>query len=44
MYFIGFVISGWINYYLKITFKQQRPERSKFFKLDSGIRLVGVPP
>ncbi|CAF3235346.1 unnamed protein product [Rotaria socialis] len=29
MYFGGFVISGIINHYLKITFKQQRPERTR---------------
>ncbi|CAF0815188.1 unnamed protein product [Rotaria sp. Silwood1] len=29
MYFTGFFICGIINYYLKITFKQQRPERTR---------------
>lgn len=28
MYLAGFSVSGVINHYLKITFKQQRPERS----------------
>ncbi len=28
MYLIGFAVSGVINHYLKLTFKQQRPERS----------------
>ncbi len=28
MYFIGFIISGVINHFLKLTFKEQRPERS----------------
>ncbi len=30
MYLGGFSVSGVINHYLKITFKQQRPERSKY--------------
>ncbi|UJR28376.1 hypothetical protein I4U23_009618 [Adineta vaga] len=29
MYFGGFFVSGIINHYLKITFKQQRPERTR---------------
>ncbi|CAF0778438.1 unnamed protein product [Rotaria sordida] len=29
MYLNGFFLSGIINYYLKITFKQQRPERTR---------------
>lgn len=28
MYFLGFSVSGVINHYLKLIFKQQRPERS----------------
>ncbi|CAF3674469.1 unnamed protein product [Rotaria sordida] len=33
MYLNGFFLSGIINYYLKITFKQQRPERKMHFIL-----------
>jgi len=28
MYLAGFSVSGVINHYLKLTFKQERPERS----------------
>ncbi len=33
MYLAGFFVSGVINHYLKIAFKQQRPERSKCFRI-----------
>lgn len=42
MYFAGFLVSGIINHYLKITFKQERPERSMFivtFSLKEKIFL-----
>ncbi len=35
MYLAGFSVSGIINHSLKITFKQQRPERSNIIKKKS---------